>query len=166
MSELEVNPNHVTNFQRRQKFLAQVVRVVDGDTVDVDLHIGGTIVPLIVPKQRVRLLGLDTPESRTRDLREKKFGYMAKKRLEELMPVDVFVVIVTDGRGKFGRILGDFQTDEVDSVVQTLIQERLGVAYEGQSKDDIRAQHEANWAALEKRYPSSISVFPRKQGGE
>ena len=62
-------------------------------------------------KQRVRLLGIDTPESRTRDLREKKFGKLATARVEELMPVGSkqrIVRITKQGRGKYGRYLADF----------------------------------------------------------
>ena len=83
-----------------------IERVVDGDTVDVRVDAGFDI----WTKQRVRLLGIDTPESRTRDLREKKFGKLATARVEELLPLGSkqFIVITKQGRGKYGRYLADF----------------------------------------------------------
>ena len=75
-------------------------RVVDGDTVDVNIDLGFKIV---LAKQRVRLVGIDTPESRTRDLAEKKLGLQAKDLLKELTQ-DGFV-LESQGRGKYGRIV-------------------------------------------------------------
>ena len=124
-----------------------IERVVDGDTVDVNINLGFDV----WTKQRVRLNGVDTPESRTRDLREKKFGKIATARVEELIPVGSTSIIHTykDGRGKFVRTLADFHYGAVTSVCQTLIHERLAVAYHGQNKADVRAAHEANWEYLE-----------------
>ena len=61
------------------EYRAKIRRVVDGDTVDVDIDLGFGV---WLKKQRVRLYGIDTPESRTRDLDEKKFGLMAKEFLK------------------------------------------------------------------------------------
>ena len=86
-------------------------RVVDGDTVDVNIDLGFKIV---LAKQRVRLVGIDTPESRTRDLAEKKLGLQAKDLLKELTQ-DGFV-LESQGRGKYGRILGvlwDFEDTQL-----------------------------------------------------
>ena len=123
-----------------------IARVVDGDTVDVKIDLGFEV----WVNQRVRLAGVDTPESRTRDLREKKYGKLATVRVKELMPVRSKQIIRTrkDGRGKFGRVLADFM-DEGDSLCDHLIRERLAVVYEGQSKADVRAEHEANYDWLE-----------------
>ena len=61
-----------------------IVRVVDGDTVDVDIDLGFGV---WLRKQRIRFHGVDTPESRTRDLEEKKYGLIAKQKIKDFMPV-------------------------------------------------------------------------------
>ena len=66
------------------QYRCQILRVVDGDTVDIDIDLGFGV---WMRKQRVRLYGVDTPESRTRDLEEKKFGMMAKKYVKGHLPV-------------------------------------------------------------------------------
>ena len=63
------------------EYKAKILRIVDGDTVDVDIDLG---FGMWMHKERVRIMGIDTPESRTRDLAEKKLGLAAKKRLQEL----------------------------------------------------------------------------------
>ena len=66
------------------EYKCKILRVVDGDTVDIDIDLGFGI---WVHKERVRMMGIDTPESRTRDLVEKAFGLASKKRLKELLPI-------------------------------------------------------------------------------
>ena len=131
-----------------------IERVVDGDTVDVRVDAGFDI----WTRQRVRLLGIDTPESRTRDLREKKFGNLATARVKELLPWGSTqrIMITKQERGKYGRYLADFEfiRDVMgamlpNSLCVTLVVERLAVPYHGEAKDDIRAAHEANWDYLE-----------------
>ena len=122
-----------------------IERVVDGDTVDVRVDAGFDI----WTKQRLRLLGIDTPESRTRDLREKKFGKLATARVEDLLPVGSKQIVgITQGKGKYGRYLADFDFGG-HTLCEVLIAERLAVRYEGQAKADVRAAHEANWVYLE-----------------
>ena len=122
-----------------------IERVVDGDTVDVRVDVGFDV----WTRQRVRLLGIDTPESRTRDLREKKFGKLATARVQELLPVGSKQLIeVTKGRGKYGRYLADFYL-EGHTLCEVLVIERLAVEYEGQAKAEVRAAHEENWDHLE-----------------
>jgi len=125
-----------------------IARIVDGDTVDVDIDLGFNI---ILRKQRIRLYRVDTPEKRTRDLREKRFGKLASKTVEDLLPIGSGCEIHTrlDGRGKYGRLLGVIINPEGIDVNQYLIDHRLAVEYTGQSKDDVRAIHEANWDWLE-----------------
>ena len=79
------------------EYKAIIRRVVDGDTVDVTLDLGFNI----LYNSRIRLLGINTPESRTRDLEEKKRGLAAKERVKELCPVGstIMVETVKDGRG-------------------------------------------------------------------
>ena len=91
----------------------KVERVVDGDTVDVTLDLGFDI----LYKSRVRLYGIDTPESRTRNLDEKARGKLAKSFLEDAINNGKKVVIQTklkDSRGKFGRVLGDIVVDGIN----------------------------------------------------
>ena len=89
------------------EYNCKIVKVVDGDTVDVDIDLGFGI---WIKKERIRLYGIDAPESRTRDLEEKKYGLASKKYVEDLMPVNSIQVLRTmkDNVGKFGRVLGVF----------------------------------------------------------
>jgi len=113
------------------EYRAIIRRVVDGDTVDITLDLGFDI----LYNNRIRLLGIDTPESRTRDLEEKKLGLAAKERVRELCPVGSTVTVKTtkDGRGKFGRILGEIYVGDVN-VNKLLIEEGHAVEYFGGKK--------------------------------
>ena len=113
------------------EYKAKIRRWVDGDTVDVTLDLGFDI----LYNNRIRLLGIDTPESRTRDLEEKKLGLAAKDRVKELCPVGSTVTVKTtkDGRGKFGRILGEIYVGDVN-VNKLLIEEGHAVEYFGGKK--------------------------------
>ena len=108
-----------------------VTRVVDGDTIDVILDLGFSI----LHKCRVRLYGIDTPESRTRDLAEKKLGLAAKERLKELC-VGKFKV-KSLGKGKYGRILGIPYDENGEDICQMLINEGHAVEYHGGKKQKI-----------------------------
>tara|TARA_Y100000356_G_scaffold94713_1_gene80121 strand:+ start:190 stop:633 length:444 start_codon:yes stop_codon:yes gene_type:complete len=139
------------------EYRAKVIKVIDGDTVDVDIDLGFGI---ILTDERVRIMGIDTPESRTRDKVEKKFGLLAKKRLTQLLGKSCVLKtqINKDGedmKGKFGRILGDFvcydhANDRHSTVTQILVDEGYAVKYHGQSKDDIQEAHLANRERLVK----------------
>ena len=113
------------------EYKAIIRRVVDGDTVDITLDLGFDI----LYNNRIRLLGIDTPESRTRDLEEKKLGLAAKDRVKELCPVGSTVTVKTtkDGRGKFGRILGEIYVGDVN-VNKLLVEEGHAVEYFGGKK--------------------------------
>ena len=129
-------------------YKAKIVRIVDGDTLDLHIDLGFDV----WTKQRVRVMGIDTPESRTRDLREKVFGKLATARVHELAPVDSIQTIETaiDKKGKFGRVLADVWIEEQEAwMTEIIVKEHLAVAYHGQNKADIRAEHEANWKYLE-----------------
>ena len=107
------------------RYKVQVTRVVDGDTVDVDIDLG---FGMTYKKQRVRMMGIDTPESRTRDLEEKKYGKAAKAYLvDKLNSGRPILKTFKDGVGKYGRILGEFWVEEVaeDSDVIKSIADRL-----------------------------------------
>ena len=128
------------------EYSCKIVRVVDGDTVDVDIDLGFGI---IYANQRIRLYGIDTPESRTRDLTEKKFGKLASRFLAESLGETSVLRTRLDSKGKYGRILGEFlvydaKTDRQMTVNEIMIRDHLAVAYHGQSKDDIEDEHLRN----------------------
>ena len=116
-------------------------RVVDGDTIDVVIDLGFSI----LHKCRVRLFGIDTPESRTRNLDEKARGKLAKDFLSYCLASSDDHVIKTsvDGKGKFGRVLGEIYCDG-KNINLLMIDKHHAVAYKGQSKDEIASQHLAN----------------------
>jgi micrococcal nuclease len=123
------------------RYKVSVTRVVDGDTVDVDIDLG---FGMIYKKQRVRMKGIDTPESRTRDLEEKKFGLASKEFLKEQLK-DQEIELVSHDKGKFGRILGElFVGSSAYSINRIMIDNHHAVPYDGQSKEDIEANHLKN----------------------
>lgn len=127
------------------EYNCKINRVVDGDTVDVDIDLGFHI---ILKDQRIRLMGIDAPESRTSDKVEKLFGNLAKERLTDLIGKKGILQTVLDKdgdaeTGKFGRILGDFILGE-KTVCQILVEEGYAVAYYGQDKHEIELAHLAN----------------------
>ena len=127
------------------EYNVKVLKVVDGDTVDVDIELGFGV---WLTDERVRVIGIDTPESRTSDKVEKIFGLAAKARLKELLDEEAILITKDDKhgedmKGKFGRVLGDFRVGG-KTVTEILIEEGHAVAYHGQSKDDIQDAHLAN----------------------
>ena len=129
------------------EYKCKVLRVVDGDTVDIDIDLG---FGMWMHKERVRIMGIDTPESRTRDKVEKAFGLASKARLKEMLPIGSIQHLKTeidrsgeDKRGKFGRILGDFIIDD-KRVTEVLVEEGYAVAYFGGSKEEVEMKHMAN----------------------
>lgn len=129
------------------EYKCKILKVIDGDTVDVDIDLGFGV---WLKKERVRMMGIDTPESRTRDKVEKKFGLASKARLKDMLPLGSSQVLKTevdksgeDAKGKFGRILGDFIIDG-QRATEILISEGHAVAYHGQAKEDIHEQHMKN----------------------
>ena len=128
------------------EYRCKVLRVVDGDTVDVDIELGFGVV---LSDERVRIMGIDTPESRTSDKIEKLFGKAAKHRLQELLGETAILKtqIAKNGedmKGKFGRILGDFISEDGRLVTEIMIEEGHAVKYYGQNKADIAKDHLAN----------------------
>ena len=121
-------------------------KVIDGDTVDVDIDLGFGIWQM---NERVRIMGIDTPESRTRNKIEKKFGLAAKARLKSLLgPKPILQTSISkkgeDMKGKFGRVLGDFILDGGPLVSQIMCKEGHAVAYFGGAKADVQKQHMKN----------------------
>ena len=128
------------------EYRVKISRVVDGDTVDVDIDLGFGV---WLRGERIRLYGIDTPESRTRDKVEKVFGFYAKDYLKQHLGKTSTLRTKKDGKGKFGRILGEFivydsETDSYRSVNQMMVEKHIAVAYHGQSKDDIEEEHLKN----------------------
>ena len=113
----------------------ELLRVVDGDTIDAKIDLGFDV----SVKKRVRFLGVDTPESRTRDLEEKARGLAAKDRVRQLLEGSDTIQLISHGVGKYGRCLGELNIDVVDgkknltlvSVNQLLIKEGHAVEYHG-----------------------------------
>ena len=112
----------------------KVLRIVDGDTIDVDIDLGFDISYM----QRVRLAGIDTPESRTTDKAEKVLGLEVKDKLKKAIDAATNIVIKTekpDSSEKYGRILGwVFLDDNKVSINQTLIDEGYAWGYMGETK--------------------------------
>ena len=128
------------------EYKCTIVRVIDGDTVDVDIDLGFGI---IMADERVRIMGIDTPESRTSDKVEKLFGKAAKARLQELLgETSVLRTQINkngeDMKGKFGRVLGDFVAKDGRLVTEILMYECHAVPYTGGSKEETHAAHFAN----------------------
>jgi len=128
------------------EYKCKIVKIVDGDTVDVDLDLGFGV---WLRDERVRIMGIDTPESRTSDKVEKIFGLAAKERLSSLLGADATLLsqVKSNGenmKGKFGRILGDFKTMNGDTITTKLMEEGHAVAYGGGSKESIQGQHLIN----------------------
>ena len=126
-------------------YRAKVVRVIDGDTVDVDIDLGFGIWQ---KNERVRIMGIDTPESRTRNKIEKKFGLAAKAKLKSLLgPNPVLQTTISkkgeDMKGKFGRVLGDFIIDG-KQVTEIMCKTGHAVPYFGGAKADTEKQHMKN----------------------
>ena len=152
-----------------------VIKVVDGDTVDVDIDLGFGIT---LRDERVRIMGIDTPESRTRDKVEDLFGEAAKARVKELMHEGGKLITTEDKngedmKGKFGRILGDFYVERYEGkkerLTDILIEEGHAVAYFGGSKEEVQMKHEANRQKLlregvisQEDYDAAVALMEKK----
>ena len=118
------------------EYKCKIVKIVDGDTVDVDLDLGFGV---WLRDERVRIMGIDTPESRTSDAMEKIFGQAAKDRLKNLLEGANTIQLKSHGVGKYGRCLGELHIDVVDgqekmtleNVNELLIKEGHAVEYHG-----------------------------------
>jgi len=120
------------------EYRCEVVKIIDGDTVDVDIDLGFGV---WLKKERIRMFGIDTPESRTRDLEEKKYGLAAKEFLTKWLSAgNITLKTQKDAEGKFGRILGELWYGDVN-INQKMIEEHHAVEYKGQSKDEIVSEH-------------------------
>lgn len=134
------------------QYKAKILKVLDGDTVDIDLDLGFNI---ILSNQKVRLAGVDTPESRTTNLEEKPRGLLSKKKLQEKLPVGSWAIIETqksdNNDDKFGRILGVFILEDGTRVNQWLIDNNYAVGYMGENKELVQEAHQRNKKILIER---------------
>lgn len=133
--------------------VSSLEKVVDGDTIDVNIDLGFNV----CTKQRVRLLGIDTPESRTSDKDEKKFGLLSKEKLKEwcLKAVasdkdDIEIELrcpEADSREKFGRVLAEVWVSEGGqwtNVNKWMCDNGYAVPYTGQNKAVVAELHAKN----------------------
>ena len=159
------------------EYKCNVVKVVDGDTVDVDIDLGFGV---WLKDERVRMMGIDTPESRTSDKVEKLFGLAAKSKLKELLGKTAVLKtqVNKDGedmKGKFGRILGDFDVYDAEKdawrpATDVLIETGNAVAYFGGSKEEVQAKHMVNREKLlrenivtQKDFDKAVAIMEKKK---
>jgi len=118
------------------EYNAKVKRVVDGDTIDAYIDLGFNV----WTTKRIRFMGIDTPESRTRDKVEKRYGKGATHRLVGILEANGNVFkLRSHGTGKFGRVLGELFVDAFECSVNTqMITEGHAVAYFGGSKQEVK----------------------------
>jgi len=109
-------------------YKAKLDRIIDGDTIDANIDLGFDV----SVHKRIRLAGIDTPESRTRDLEEKERGLAAKSRLTELLKDGEFI-LESKEVGKYGRVLGVLNIGEIN-INKTLVEEGYAVEYWGGKK--------------------------------
>ena len=130
------------------EYPCKIVRVVDGDTVDVDIDLGFNH---WIHNERIRLYGVDCPECRSRDKEEKAAGLLAKEFVEEALHVGGTYTLTTKEKGKFGRYLGTIYLTDKTSINAALVKERLAVPYFGQSKVRVKEAHLANRLFLKEK---------------
>ena len=128
------------------EYYAKVNKVIDGDTINVDLDLGFNV---ILSNQSVRLLGIDTPESRTSDKSEKVFGTLSKNKVKEFIDKCegqiILQTVLSDSEEKFGRLLGKIINPKDNTVLNDwLITSHYAVVYNGENKDKVAQAHLSN----------------------
>jgi len=133
-------------------YRCKILKVLDGDTVEIDLDLGFNIV---LSNQKVRMSGIDTPESRTANQEEKVRGLLSKKKVAEKLPVGSWQKIQTmradSNDDKFGRILGVFIMEDGTSLNQWMIDNNYAVLYQGENKELVQEGHRYNKQKLIER---------------
>ena len=112
-------------------YKAKLDRVVDGDTVDANIDLGFDI----SINKRIRLAGIDTPETRTKDYEEKKLGVDAKEYLAMRMDACENLIVKTEKDGKYGRMLGWLFDDDNRSINRDMVDLGYAWSYGGSTKD-------------------------------
>jgi micrococcal nuclease len=128
------------------EYHAKVNKVIDGDTINVDIDLGFNT---ILANQSVRLLGIDTPESRTSDKVEKVFGNLSKEKVKEFIDKCegqiILQISLGDSEEKFGRLLGKVINPKGNSSLnEWLIWNNYAVAYNGENKNKVQEAHLSN----------------------
>lgn len=131
-------------------YKATVVRVVDGDTLILDIDLGFNV---IFKNQSVRLTGVDAPENRSKDLKIKSAGIVAENVVKRFVKEGSNVIVKTllDTKGKYGRILGTIFTKDGTNINKFLIDNNYAVEYTGQSREERALLHEKNYEVLLER---------------
>ena len=129
-------------------YRCKIVRVIDGDSILVDIDLGfGTW----RCGESIRLFGVDCPECRSRDPKEKAAGLAAKEFVKGLLHDGGTYTLTTKEKGKFGRYLGVIMLSDKTSVNAALVSEHLAVPYHGQNKQEIEDAHAANYEILKEK---------------
>ena len=126
--------------------IKNVVRVVDGDTVDVEIDLGFSL----TKKERIRLAGIDTPETRTKNDEEKKLGIDAKEYLTMRLDACENLIVKTEKDGKYGRMLGWLFDDDNRSINRDMVDLGYAWTYGGGTKDkDLKELKEKRGLAID-----------------
>ena len=130
------------------EYNCKIVRVIDGDSIVVDIDLG---FGLWIHGESIRLFGVDCPECRSRDPKEKAAGLAAKDFVKGLLHDGGTYTLTTKEKGKFGRYLGVIMLSDKTSVNAALVTEHLAVPYHGQNKQEIEDAHAANYKILQEK---------------
>lgn len=124
----------MTKFEQLYFFKADVLSVYDGDTITCQIRLPFNL----SKKSSIRVASIDTPELRTRNKAEKALGYKAKDRMVELCGNQVWLESIDGGKeDRYGRVLANLYTLDGIDIAETLINEHLGVAYDGGTKSHV-----------------------------
>lgn len=126
------------------QYKCTIIEVTDGDTIKVNIDVGFNT---WINNVAIRLLNVDTPESRTTDSTEKIFGKASKEYIKKMLPEGSKQILTTTIDDKYGRVLGDFIIDG-KSLCDMIVKEGYGVPYKGQNKSDVKDLHLANRTKL------------------
>ena len=132
------------------QYKASLIKVIDGDTIEVDFDLGFGV---WLRAQRIRLAGIDTPESRTANKEEKTRGLLSKKRLTDILSDSDHLIVSTeiDPNEKYGRILGRIETTKGIDVNDWMVENYYAVAYMGENKDNVQDLHKENAKRLKEK---------------
>jgi len=144
------------------EYKATIKRIIDGDTVVVDIDLGFN---MVMKDEHIRLYFIDTPETRSSDLVEKHFGLLAKDYVSGLLTVGtdyVFHSKYFEQNDKYGRIAGDFKvydakTDSWLMLTEMLLRDYYAVEYREGKKDIMEMEHKRNWDMLVEK---GVTSFP------
>jgi len=129
-------------------YRCKIVRVIDGDSILVDIDLGFDTWRC---GESIRLFGVDCPECRSRDPKEKAAGLAAKDFVKGLLHDGGTYTLTTKEKGKFGRYLGVIKLEDGTSINGELVKENLAVAYHGQNKSEIQNAHKENYKKLKEK---------------